>query len=517
MRTALHRFLTLTLLATLAGCDPGETVDDDSALADDDDTGDPGDPYAGIAMRADGWLRGDLHMHTTWSDGYEDVETVIALAEYYGHADFLAHHPEFEGNALDFIAITDHNDVSSIADPGWVSEPLLLIPGEEYSTNGHANRFGISEHVSTDPDGDGTHLDDIEYAIDAAHAEGGLFSPNHPMIDGIPWMWDTRTHDGLEVWNMGWALGSMATTEQQLADWEAICGAGRPFGRRAVLDGGRGSSGQSLTMYEAMVARGVHTAVLGGSDRHALVLQGTPTTYVRVVDGTDAAVDDVIEGIGARHTFVSRNPAAAQVLVEVMVDGTSYEAGDEIAIPYAGASAEITIRVGRASGGELRLIVGGAVTDDVTLETTPLGDVVLTEAIEGYDATFTLTLDVLPGDYLYPVVLEPLVPAHATAEQADMIREMADAAATSGEDYAEIAEALGPALDVNLLGDPGSCDPEDWEPDMLQCVSIITDGLGCFFVPDLLDRAMHAYTEDGAITDWTMGAIASAVRFTTES
>ena len=516
MRTALHRFLALPLILGFAGCDPDEVVDDDSAVADDDDTSDPGDPHVGIALRADGWVRGDLHMHTTHSDGYEDVDQVIALAEYYAHPDFLAHHPEFEGNALDFVAITDHNDVSSIVDPGWLSESLILIPGEEYSTKGHANRFGISEHVSTDPDGDGTHLDDVEWAIDEAHAEGGLFSPNHPMIDGIPWMWDTREIDALEVWNMGWALGSMPTTPQQLEAWEATYGPASPFARRGVLDEGRGSNGQSLTMVEAMVARGVHVAVIGGSDRHALVLQGTPTTYVRVEDADGADVDSVLDGIRERHTFVARNPAAAQVLVEVVVDGTSYQAGDGITIPLTGATAEVTVRVGRADGGELRLVVGSGVSDDVTLETAPLGDAVLTEPITGHDATFTTTVEVLPGDYLYPVVLEPLVPAHATVEQGDAIREMALAAATSGEDYAEIAEAMGPALDVSLLGDPAACDPEDWESMMLQCVTVVDEGLATFFVPDLLDRAMHAYTEDGTITDWTMGAIGSAVRFTAD-
>ena len=37
--------------------------------------------YIGILHREDGWLRGDLHIHSTHSDGYDDVATDIAIAE----------------------------------------------------------------------------------------------------------------------------------------------------------------------------------------------------------------------------------------------------------------------------------------------------------------------------------------------------------------------------------------------------------------------------------------------------
>ncbi len=487
-----------------AGGDDDTTAgDDDSGTADDDDTAD--DLIQGIALREDGWLRGDLHIHTQHSDGFDTVATTIALAEYYTHETFVAAHPEFEGNGLDYLAITDHNTVACLDDPEFVSDQLILVVGEEWSTSGHANRFGVTAHVSN-----GASTESAQAAADAAHAEGGAMSPNHPMFDGHLWGWDLRDHDTVEVWNMGWALGSPESTPETLAAWEASRGDASPFARRAAHELGVTASGQARIMVEAMLARGAHVGFVGGSDRHALVLPATPTTYVHAV-AQDAT--GVVDAIRARHTFVSRNPAAAQVLLEVVVDGEVYQAGDAIPVPPAGAQVTVTARVGRARDGELRLVLGHAVDTDEEIETAVLGETVLQLPVDSADFVGEHTLEVLPGDWLYPFVLEPLVPSWATAEQAELIEEMAATCATAGGDVLELAVTLAPVLDVELLGDPSSCDPEEWQPDRLQCVDIIEEGMGSFYIPDLLDRAANAYVQDGATTDWCMGAIASAVMF----
>ena len=514
-RTWCWTILVSTLLT--GGCQDGSdddsSADDDTSMPSDDDTAEV-DPFASIALREDGWLRGDLHMHTTYSDGFDDVATVVALAEYYENETFLAHHPEFEGDWLDFISITDHESPESQEDPGFVSDQLLLIGGEELSVSGHANRWGITEHAIVDVDGDGRTLEDVQAVVASTHDAGGVFSMNHPMIAGIPFLWDVRTHDAMEVWNMGWALASGETTEEDVTSWEASHAPASVFAERAVQHRGITSSGQSLVMYEAFLSRGVHTAVVGGSDRHALVLLGTPATYVRA-DGSD--VGAVLDGIRARHTFVARNPGAAQVLVELTVDGASYEAGDDIPVPAGGTTATVSVRVGRADGGELRWVFGHALPTDAEVATAPLGEIDRQDAIIGHDATFEAQLDVHPGDWFYPIVLEPLVPPSATPEQAELVEELAAAAMLAGDDPMEVAETLAPVIgDIEILGDPDSCDPEDWQPDELQCVTIIEEGMASFYIPDLLDRAMNVYVQDDSITEWTVGALASAVRFTAE-
>ncbi len=517
LEMALHPAV-LAAMALLIGCpadDDDSAGDDDTGdddTGDDDSAGDDDDGHAGIALRADGWLRGDLHLHTDHSDGFNDVATVVALGEYLEDEVFLAHHPEYVGNHLDFLALTDHRTTTQNQDPGFVSDRLILVPGEEFGGDGHAGVWGVSATVQHDPDGDGVSADDVAAAVEETHAQGALFSPNHPVHDTHLFRWDVRDLDAIEIWNFGWALASPPGLEEDVVSWEASHGPASPFIVRAVREQGVLADTQGLTMWEAMLARGIHPALVGGSDRHALVLPGTPVTYVRS-EGAD--VDAVLDGIRARHTFVSRNPAAAQVLFEVELDGEVHEQGDVIPLAGGGGTATVRVRVARADGGLLRVIAGAAVESDEALEDAELGQVVHEQPVDGVDMTVEFELPVAPGDWLYPLVLEPLVAPGATAAQEALVYEFAETFRTAGAEPAEIAATLAPLLtDLDALGDPSLCDPEGWEPDGLQCVPVEGEGMGSVFIPDLLDRALHAHVEDGQVSDWCMGALGTAVRFT---
>ena len=66
------------------------------------------------------WLRGNLHAHTTWSDGVKDANQLIAAYEALGY---------------DFLAITDHENWIEEEDY-WQALPrltsnLLLFHGIE--------------------------------------------------------------------------------------------------------------------------------------------------------------------------------------------------------------------------------------------------------------------------------------------------------------------------------------------------------------------------------------------------
>jgi len=478
-----------------------------------DDTGEP--DHAGIALREDGWLRGDLHMHTEHSDGWDDVATVIALAEYLDSETFVAFHPEYADNGLDFIAITDHRMIDAQFDPDYHSDKVVLVGGEEFGSAGHANLFGVHTFVDHDPDHDGVTLADIGAAVSATHAQGAVISPNHPFLPQTPFPWDIRDHDGIEVWNSGWGLMSPEYTDAHLLEWEASHGAASPLFRRAMQTTGQGASMQALTWYEAQLARGLHVAVLGGSDRHAVLSPGFPTTWIRT-----ESVDEegVVAGIADRHTFVARTPASAQVLLTVTVGGTQWEMGDEVPIPASGAEVEIDVRVGRADGGRLQVVYGSAVATDEALKTADLGQVVLEEDVVGDAHLASTTRSVVPGDWLYPVVLEPLYADGLTPAQRDQVHEGAVAAvATADEDFIGLAQLfVSYVSDPEMLTHAGTCDPTNWDPWMLQCLPADAEGLGSFYVPDWLDRALNVTTEQNAVTDWCMGAVGSAVRFVAE-
>jgi hypothetical protein len=498
----------MLLTALLTAC-PGPA--DDTAP----DTAPPAyEPPAQITTAADGWLRGDLHMHTEHSDGFDTVATVIDLAEYLEWPEFLEHHPEYTGSGLDYIALTDHRTVDQNSDPDFVSDRLVLIPSEEFGSSGHANTPGVSEFVDHDPDGDGVSVEDYQAAVEHAHQQGALFSPNHPFAPGIMFPWDVSGFDSIEVWNSGWLLASPPTTADDLANWEQNKGvpASETY-RRAVQAEGLGADGQTLTWYEALLSRGIHVGLVGGGDRHAIVLPGFPTTYVQAATSD---VQGLVDGMRDRHSYVTRTPASAQIAGTITVGEAVYQWGDAVPLPASGAEVTVQLRVARAEGGLARLVSGGFVADDEALQSAPLGSVVAEEDIGSQDHSVEYSFTAAPGDWIFPLVLEPLFAPGITEEQQQIVLETASIAAESGDDAIDIATAVVHLIDTDLLASPEDCDPEDWQPDMLQCSLADMDGLTSFFVPDMLDRAMNAWIEDGELTEHCMGAVASAVLFVEE-
>ena len=222
-----------------------------------------------------GWLRGDLHCHTRYSDGDSwPVEMLHAAAEA----------------GLDFLGVTDHNNVAHHADygPGGNGRPIV-VPGIEVTTyRGHWNAWGTDTWWEfRTPEGPA-----VEEAMAAAAEAGAFVSVNHPKPFGPPWEYDTdaiRSMHAMEVWNGPWArLNSFA-----LGSWEARL----RLGQRLVAIGGS------------------DTHVLRSRDpdpRHAGL--GTPTTWVEAGPGADP--DAILEAMRAGRTFVSASPAGPQLYLE---------------------------------------------------------------------------------------------------------------------------------------------------------------------------------------------------------
>src|SRR3989442_1324587 len=87
------------------------------------------------------WLRGNLHAHTTFSDGVKDPAQLIAAYEALGY---------------DFLAITDHE--TWIDEAYWrplprLSAKLLLFQGVELNWprfDQHIGKVGDGEEVVTE-------------------------------------------------------------------------------------------------------------------------------------------------------------------------------------------------------------------------------------------------------------------------------------------------------------------------------------------------------------------------------
>lgn len=117
-----------------------------------------------VVRAESGWYRGELHAHSTESDGRFAVEDVIHAAQEIG---------------LDYFSLTDHYTTSQ-----WrkmaplVNARTALIRSCEITSHiGHANLQGIRKWVNVYVDQPGWSMNQ---AADEAHAQGGLFCVNHP-------------------------------------------------------------------------------------------------------------------------------------------------------------------------------------------------------------------------------------------------------------------------------------------------------------------------------------------------
>ena len=110
------------------------------------------------------WYRGNIHTHTTNSDGDSAPNVVVS---WYRDAGY------------DFLVVTDH-DV--LIDPDGLRDaagPMTLIRGEEISSGDvHVNGLGIRERIAATFAA--SVAETIQGNVDAVRAQGGVPSVNHP-------------------------------------------------------------------------------------------------------------------------------------------------------------------------------------------------------------------------------------------------------------------------------------------------------------------------------------------------
>jgi len=204
-------------------------------------------------------LKGDLHTHTVASDG------VLTLDELGRHA---------RAHGLDFLAITDHNQVVSgetLPDiPG-----LTMLPGVEWTHyKGHANFTGV------DMPFDGSFIantnEEVLEKFKAAHERGALITINHPFDENVPFTFDLDSlpFDCYEVWN-----GPM-----------------------------RMSNIQAIGTWSGMLAEGKKIPIVCGSDYHRsqlFLFPGGPTTCVYALS---AGRSDILATLKQGHAYLVYAP-----------------------------------------------------------------------------------------------------------------------------------------------------------------------------------------------------------------
>jgi hypothetical protein len=200
--------------------------------------------------------KGDLHTHTHASDGVLPV-------------DDLAKHAA--RNGLDYLAITDHNQMVS-TDTLLEHQALTLITGIEWTHyQGHANFLGVDKPY--DEPFLANTVEEVQARFTSARSRGAFISINHPFDPVCPFLFDINSFpfDCLEVWN-----GPM-----------------------------RGSNLQAVGLWQSMLLSGKKVPICGGSDYHRdslLLFPGGPTTCVYAMSASSA---DILSALKLGHAYIT--------------------------------------------------------------------------------------------------------------------------------------------------------------------------------------------------------------------
>jgi hypothetical protein len=295
------------------------------------------------------WVAGDLHVHTTYShDSYggpDDDNT--GPEEFYTLGHSVANQFIIGGvRGLDYLAITDHNDIRSQSDPGFATQGLIGLPSYENSLQGHAQMHGATRIY----DNGDSSIARVRALARELRADGGVFQINHPAGESVDFPGDADW----KYFRDGGYQGDVVPDAVEVLNINSLWQPPVPSGN---------SIDDAIRYWEGWLDLGHRVAATGGSDNHwvsttAAQGAGQPTTWVFV---TERSVRGVLEGIRAGHTFISHQPPAHQgprVFLEADADRDGvFEAiaGDRVR-----AGARFRVRVERGTGMLLDLVRNGS-------------------------------------------------------------------------------------------------------------------------------------------------------------
>lgn len=208
-------------------------------------------------LKGERLLFGDLHIHTTASDGKLSAYEVGITAKNKG---------------LDFVALANHNNFSENYCLPHI-DGLTFIPAVEWTHyKGHMNFFGIPDPFENSFVANTE--EEMRQLISNARSKGAVISVNHPKCRFCPYLWeDDDAFDMVEIWN-----GPMRPTNTRGISW-----------------------------WTEMLCRGRKLPAVGGSDFHkpkSPVKLGNPVTGVY---SESPAPEDILRALRNGKAFISES------------------------------------------------------------------------------------------------------------------------------------------------------------------------------------------------------------------
>lgn len=163
------------------------------------------------------WYKGNLHCHTTESDGIRSPVEVMDWYAKHGYA---------------FISMTDHNRLTM---PDGLGKPsLLAIPGTELTCRRNNQEYHVIGIGVAEMPIDAQH--DPQETIDAINTAGGISFVAHPYWHNLQLddLIDLRGHIGIEIYNTGCCME--VQRGHSLVHWDGLTSRGQRLWGLAVDD-----------------------------------------------------------------------------------------------------------------------------------------------------------------------------------------------------------------------------------------------------------------------------------------
>jgi len=190
---------------------------------------------------------GNLHVHSTYSDGAGTIEDIAKEAERAG---------------VDFVGVTDHHHLKGLKEGKevWHGRTLVLIGMEVGELHNHYLAWRIKTEVAD-------HPDNPQAVIDAVKAQGGIGFIAHPFEKGCKYGfsghaytwedWNISGNTGICIWNF--------TSQWKGPIDNPVKAIYYYLYRRGAV---RGPDRKTLAKWDAQLANGKSVAI-GGTDAHA--------------------------------------------------------------------------------------------------------------------------------------------------------------------------------------------------------------------------------------------------------
>ncbi|PYI53429.1 CehA/McbA family metallohydrolase [Paenibacillus flagellatus] len=286
------------------------------------------------------WYRGDLHGHTTLSDGRLSPREMTRQAE---------------AKRLDFFFVTEHN----VWPGSWPRGLPLVIPGIEFTSFGKGdwNALGLREWIDgwgTGSDDGGMHSQEGQNRLmEEAAARGAVRTLNHPLAGRFAWRYpDTPLAciDLLELWNSPTRTSTHALTERTMELWNWLWN----DGYRIPGVGGSDTHLRPDESYEE------------GCPPDSI---GDPVTCVLA---DRLSPEAIVDGLRAGRVYVTRGP---ELQVAIRAGGSKFAFGDDLTEALDGGSGDVKVRceltVAGAAGKRLRVIENGGVVETKEIASDP--------------------------------------------------------------------------------------------------------------------------------------------------